>query len=44
MADKKAKYKVNNYDWQYDDEYDANGENFAGEYGVTATELRVTIE
>ena len=41
---KKAKYKVNNYDWQYDDEYDANGENFAGVYGVTATELRVTIE
>lgn len=41
---KKAKYKVNNYNWQYDDEYDAYGENFAGVYGVTATELRITIE
>lgn len=41
---KKAKYKVNNYTWQYDDEYDAYGENFAGVYGVPATELRITIE
>ena len=41
---KKAKYKVNNYDWQYDDERDKKGENFAGVYGVNITELRVTIE
>ena len=41
---KKAKYKVNNFNWQYDDEYDSNGENFAGVYGVDATEFRITIE
>jgi len=41
---KKAKYKVNNYNWQYDDEYDSNGENFAGVYGKNATEFRITIE
>ena len=41
---KKAKYKVNNFDWQYDDEYDAYGENFAGKYGVNATEFRIIIE
>lgn len=41
---KKAKYKVNNYAWQYDDEYDKYGENFAGVYGVTATEFRIIIE
>ena len=41
---KKAKYKVNNFAWQYDDEYDAYGENFAGMYGTDAKELRITIE
>lgn len=41
---KKAKYKVNNFNWQYDDEYDSNGENFAGVYGVDATEFRIIIE
>ena len=41
---KKAKYKVNNYNWQYDDEYDKYGENFAGVYGKTATKFQITIE
>lgn len=41
---KKAKYKVNNYAWQYDDEYDKNGENFAGVYGVNATKFQIIIE
>ena len=41
---KKAKYRVNNYPWVYDNEKCPNGDDFAGEYGVTATELRVTIE
>ena len=41
---KKAKYKVNNFAWQYDDEYDSNRENFAGVYGTDARELRITIE
>ena len=41
---KKAKYKVNNYNWQYDNEYDKYGENFAGVYGVDATEFRIIIE
>lgn len=41
---KKAVYKVNDNAWQYDDEYDKYGENFAGRYGVDAKELRVTIQ
>lgn len=41
---KKAKYRINNYPWVYDNEKCPNGDDFAGEYGVTATELRVTIE
>lgn len=41
---KKAKYRVNNYPWVYDTEPCANGDDFAGEYGVNATEIRITIE
>ena len=41
---KKAKYKVNNYDWQYDDEKTNNQDGYAGVFGVTATKLQVTIE
>lgn len=41
---KKAKYKINNYNWQYDDEYDKYGENFGGVYGVDAKKLQITIE
>lgn len=41
---KKAKYKVNNYDWQYDDEKTNNQDGYAGVFGITATKLQVTIE
>ena len=41
---KKAKYKVNDYAWQYDDEYDKNGENYAGIYGVTALKIQIEIK
>lgn len=41
---KKAKYRVNNYDWQYDDERSNNQDGYAGIYGVNITELRIIIE
>ena len=41
---KKAKYKVNNYDWQYDDETSNGQDGYAGVYGVNATEFRMVIE
>ena len=41
---KKAKYKINNYDWQYDDETSNGQDGYAGAYGVDAKELRITIE
>lgn len=41
---KKAKYKVNNYDWQYDDETSNGQDGYAGDYGVSATEVRIVIE
>ena len=41
---KKAKYKVNNYDWQYDNETGNGQDGFAGEYGVNATEFRIEIK
>ena len=41
---KKAKYKINNCAWQYNDEYDKYGENFGGIYGKDAKELRISIE
>lgn len=45
---KKAKYKVNNYDWQYDTEAgkDPNGniqDGYAGKIGVNMTEFRIEI-
>lgn len=41
---KKAKYKVNNYPWQYDNEVGNGQDGYAGEYGVDATEIRIIIE
>ena len=41
---KKAKYKVNNYDWQYDTETSNGQDGYAGVKGVTATKFRITIE
>jgi hypothetical protein len=41
---KKAKYKVNNYDWQYDTET-ANGQDgYAGLFGVNATKFQIIIK
>lgn len=41
---KKAKYKVNNYDWQYDDETMNGQDGFAGVFGLAATKFQITIE
>ena len=41
---KKAKYKVNNYDWQYDDETKNGQDGYAGVYGVDVKEFRIVIE
>ena len=41
---KKAKYKVNNYPYQYDNEKTNSQDGFAGVYGVTATKFQIVIE
>lgn len=41
---KKAKYKVNNYSWQYDNEKTNGQDGYAGVYGVSATKFQITIE
>lgn len=41
---KKAKYRVNNLPWMYDNEPDASGDTFAGIIGVDATKFQITIE
>jgi hypothetical protein len=41
---KKAKYKVNNYDWQHDEETMKGQDGFAGVFGVVATKFQITIE
>ena len=41
---KKAKYKVNNYDWQYDSEKTNGQDGYAGVYGVNATKFQIVIE
>lgn len=41
---KKAKYKANDYEWQYDNETSHGQDGFAGVYGVNITELRIVIE
>lgn len=41
---KRAKYKVNDYDWQYDFETSGGQDGYAGEMGVSAKEIRITIE
>lgn len=41
---KKAKYKVNDYDWQYDNEKTNGQDGYAGVYGVTATKFQIIIE
>lgn len=41
---KKAKYKVNNYPWQYDNEKTNGQDGFAGVYGVPVTKFQIVIE
>ena len=41
---KKAKYKVNNYPYQYDNEKTNSQDGYAGVYGVTATKFQIVIE
>lgn len=41
---KKAKYKVNNYYWQYDNEKTNNQEGYAGSFGVNITKFQIVIE
>lgn len=41
---KKAKYKVNDYDWQYDNETSNCQDGYAGEFGITATKFQIVIE
>ena len=40
---KKAKYKVNEYPWQYDNEKDSRQDGYAGTFGVNATKLQIDI-
>lgn len=41
---KKAKYKVNNYPYQYDNEKTNGQDGYAGVMGVSATKFQITIE
>lgn len=41
---KKAKYKINNYPYQYDNEKNKGQDGYAGVYGVSATKFQITIE
>lgn len=41
---KKAKYKVNSYDWQYDNEKGRGQDGYAGSFGVNATKFQIVIE
>lgn len=40
---KKAKYKVNEYPWQYDNEKDTRQDGYAGVFGVNITKLQIEI-
>lgn len=41
---KKAKYKVNNYPYQYDNEKDNGQDGYAGKFGTNITKFQITIE
>lgn len=41
---KKAKYKVNNYSWQYDTDTNNGQDGYAGASGVTVTKFQLGIE
>lgn len=40
---KRAKYKVNEYPWQYDNEKDTRQDGYAGTFRVNATKLQIEI-
>lgn len=40
---KRAKYKVNEYPWQYDNEQDRGQDGYAGAFGVNVTKLQIEI-
>jgi len=40
----RAKYKINDYPWQYDDERRNGQDGYAGALGVTATKFQIIIE
>ena len=40
---KRAKYKVNEYPWQYDNEKDSRQDGYAGAFGVNVTKLQIEI-
>ena len=41
---KKAKYKVNNYPYQYDEEKTSGQDGYAGAFGVSVTKFQIVIE
>jgi len=41
---KRAKYKVNDYDWQYDNEKTNGQDGYGGAMGVSATKFQIVIE
>ena len=41
---KKAKYKVNNYSWQYDNEKTNGQDGYAGVRGINVTKFQIIIE
>lgn len=41
---KKAKYKVNDYPYQYDNETSNGQDSYAGCIGITATKFQIVIE
>lgn len=41
---KRAKYKINDYDWQYDNEKTNRQDGYAGVFGVDATKFQIVIE
>ena len=41
---KRAKYKVNDYSWQYDNEKTKGQDGYAGAFGVVATKFQIVIE
>ena len=40
---KKAKYKINEHPWQYDNEQDRGQDGYAGVFGVNVTKLQIEI-